>query len=458
MKSLNFTEINIDGLIGPTHHYGGLGVGNIASHSSQQKDSNPRAAALEGLAKMRLLDSLDIPQFHLPPLMRPNWPWLESLGFTGDRADALKRCFDLSPTLLSAATSSAFMWTANAATVAPSCDTHDQRLQLVPANLCCNLHRGQETMDRRDQLRALFAAVPDAIVHEPLPSVYPLRDEGAANHIRVCDRAGLNAVHLFVYGPPSENSGSGFMGRQFMGRQSELASRQVAKALQVMESDLFFVQQTVQAIDAGVFHNDVISMSNGNLLIYHEHAFEQSDTVIASLASRFHRKTNLELKRILVSNGQLSLDEAVKTYLFNSQLISTDPDEMQLICPEQCQESEPCMALIQGWIDDATNPIKRVHFMSLNESMANGGGPACLRLRASLSGSQLQHLNKGFRADAASISELTQLIERWYPSRLTFSDLSRIDFAEHSMHAVAAIWEHVSHFCGHVCVDSDTSR
>jgi len=171
---------------------------------------------------MHLLDSLGIPQFHLPPLMRPNWPWLESLGFTGDRADALKRCFDLSPTLLSAATSSAFMWTANAATVAPSCDTHDQRLQLVPANLCCNLHRGQETMDRRDQLRALFAAVPDAIVHEPLPSVFPLRDEGAANHIRVCDREGLNAVHLFVYGPPSENSGSGFMGRQFMGRQSAL--------------------------------------------------------------------------------------------------------------------------------------------------------------------------------------------------------------------------------------------
>lgn len=201
-------EINIDGMIGPTHHFGGLGVGNIASLASRNQVSSPREAALEGLAKMELVAGMGIPQFYLPPPERPNWCWLESLGFTGDRRDVLRKCFDESPSLLSAAYSSAFMWTANAATVAPSSDTMDSRLHVVPANLCSNLHRGQEAAERRDQLRNMFGSINDAQIHEPLPSVIALRDEGAANHMRHCSRDGKKAIHVFVHGP-SEHGPSG---------------------------------------------------------------------------------------------------------------------------------------------------------------------------------------------------------------------------------------------------------
>ena len=426
-----FTEINIDGMIGPTHHFGGLGVGNIASQASQYRTSNPRAAALEGLAKMQLLVRLGVTQFFLPPLSRPNWTWLEPLGYTGHRGDSLKRCFDRTPELLSAAYSSSFMWTANAATVAPSCDASDFKLHIVPANLCCNLHRGQEAIDRRNQLRELFSGDSDVMVHEPIPSVFPLRDEGAANHIRLCAPDRIHAIHLFVFGPSIECSG-----KRFVGRQSELASRQVAMALQLPESDLVFAQQSVQAIEAGVFHNDVISMSNEDLLIFHEHAFDNCDAVVETIGSQFTKKTGERLRTLQITNRELSIEQAVQTYLFNSQLISTDTGSMELICPEQCNQTASTKRLIEGWINDDSNPIARVHFVKLHESMANGGGPACLRLRVMLNQSQLQSINTEFRADDARIEQLTDLVEQWYPDNVTLSDLSRLDFAEHVSRAI----------------------
>ena len=40
------TEINFDGIIGPSHNYAGLSRGNIASASHAGDVSQPRAAAL----------------------------------------------------------------------------------------------------------------------------------------------------------------------------------------------------------------------------------------------------------------------------------------------------------------------------------------------------------------------------------------------------------------------------
>lgn len=427
-------EINVDGLIGPTHHFGGLGVGNLASHASQHRPSNPRAAALEGLAKMQLLSDLGVPQFYLPPLSRPNWPWLASLGFAGDRADILKRCYEQSPQLLSAAYSSAFMWTANAATVAPACDTLNKRLTLVPANLCCNLHRGQESHARMHQLQDMFRGVSNASVTEPLPSVYPLRDEGAANHMRLCNRQGDLAVHLFVYGPPVENRVGAFIARQ-----SELASRQVAVQLELDRDACCFAQQTPEAIEAGVFHNDVIATSHGGLLIYHELAFADHEKVVADLSQKYQTRTSEFLQSICVSRKELPLDEAVRTYLFNSQIVNSDSESMQLICPVQCKESAQTRSLIDRWISDPTNPIQRVHFMSLGQSMANGGGPACLRLRMMIDESQLEELGHRYRIDEARIARLTTMIEREYPDRFSIEDMTRLDFADHAQTTVEAI-------------------
>lgn len=417
-------EINIDGMIGPTHHFGGLGVGNIASLASRNQVSNPREAAMEGLAKMELVAEMGIPQFYLPPPERPNWRWLESLGFSGDRRDVLRRCFDEAPILLSAAYSSAFMWTANAATVAPSCDTTDSRLHVVPANLCSNLHRGQEATERRDQLRDMFCHLNDAQMHEPLPSLTALRDEGAANHMRLCSRDGQKAIHVFVYGPSNELHST-----RFIARQSELAARRVAGLLQLRDEECVFVQQSTRAIDAGVFHNDVIAMSNGNMMIYHEHAFENSDQVVETIQHRFNAKTSEAFAGIRVSESELSLEEAVRTYLFNSQLLSVDSRAMEMISPSLCSESPAVVALIERWLQDKNNPIDRVRYLSLDQSMKNGGGPACLRLRTMLTTEQVSLLGDRFRVTETRMARLRSEVIQRYPTTLSLSDLARFDFA-----------------------------
>ncbi len=429
-------EINIDGMIGPTHHFGGLGVGNIASHASQNQISNPKEAALEGLAKMELVAGLGVAQYYLPPPTRPNWGWLETIGYYGDRRDVLRRCYDESPRLLSAAYSSAFMWTANAATVAPANDTSDGRLHLVPANLCSNLHRGQEAAERRDQLRQMFRDVPNCNVHEPLPSVWALRDEGAANHMRLCGPDGKKAIHLFVYGQSDESKAA-----KFVARQSEQAARSIARCLGLKDDDCVFVQQTAQAIDAGVFHNDVIAMSNDDVMIYHELAFENSESTIENIKQKFENKTGVNLFCRRVNESELPIAEAVRSYLFNSQLLSVEKEEgdMELICPSNCCDSTAATDLIRGWIQESGNPIRRVRYLPLGQSMKNGGGPACLRLRVMLSPTQLEGVDDRFLVTEERLTNLRTLVNRWYPGSIDPSDLARLDFAEHVTKAAKTI-------------------
>lgn len=433
MTSRNM-EINIDGMIGPTHHFGGLGVGNIASWNSRNQVSNPKEAALEGLAKMELLARMGIEQFYLPPPERPNWRWLESIGFSGDRGDVLRRCFDEAPSLLSAAYSSAFMWTANAATVAPSCDTIDGKLHIVPANLCSNLHRAQEATERRDQLREMFDQLDRVEVHEALPSVVALRDEGAANHMRLCSQDGSKAIHVFVHGPSNEPQTT-----KFNSRQSELAARCVAGCLRLPVEDCVFVQQKPRAIDAGVFHNDVIAMSNGNMMVYHEHAFENSEQVIGMIREKFAAKASEPFISIRVSEKELPLEEAVRTYLFNSQLPSIDVQDMALISPLQCVHSPAASELIDRWVQDKSNPIRKVHYLSLDQSMKNGGGPACLRLRAMLDRQQISKMAIRNRVTDRRIEQLRSIVGMSYSAALPSSDLARLDFAEQAIESVKKI-------------------
>ncbi|MBV8781268.1 MAG: N-succinylarginine dihydrolase, partial [Phycisphaerae bacterium] len=133
-------EYNFDGIVGPTHNYAGLSPGNLASARNKQSVSNPRAAALEGLAKMRLLHDLGVPQAVLPPQERPHVATLHALGFNGSDHQVIKRAFAVDPTLVAACTSASAMWAANAATVSPSADTADHRIHFTAANLCGLLH------------------------------------------------------------------------------------------------------------------------------------------------------------------------------------------------------------------------------------------------------------------------------------------------------------------------------
>src|SRR6476660_2876733 len=182
-------EINFDGIVGPSHNYAGLSLGNLASARNARHVSEPRAAALQGLDKMRANLALGLTQGILLPHPRPNRLWLAELGTDIDDAE---------PALAANAMSASSMWTANAATVSPAADTADGRCHLTPANLVTMPHRAQEWPDTDRQLALAFADTAAFSLHDAVPP--RVGDEGAANHMLLCESHGEPGVEVFVYG------------------------------------------------------------------------------------------------------------------------------------------------------------------------------------------------------------------------------------------------------------------
>ena len=434
-------EVNFDGLVGPTHHFGGLGVGNVASQTNRARVSRPRDAALEGLEKAWLIAQLGVPQVLLPPLVRPNRELFRSLGFCGSLSSQLKAAYETDPQWLSAAMSASAMWSANAATVSPATDTTDGRLHITPANLISSLHRAQEASERAEMFRTLWNGCDDIIVHDPLPAIVPLRDEGAANHLRLCDAAGEQGIEIFVSGDDE----SGSIGtRRFMVRQTWATGRSIARTHQLKQECVFQLQQSAAAIDAGVFHNDVISTAHEHLWFMHEVAFEDVDASLGQIEAAFLRQTGRNLRIIVVGSDELPLPVAVQTYLFNSQIITLpkadarEPSRFHWIAPQQCEKTLETNQLLQRWQKDRELSLEKVHYVSLQESMANGGGPACLRLRISLNREQLAALPPRIFLDAEQYHRVHDWIVKWYPEQLALSDLADATLVEHLQQAVLA--------------------
>ncbi len=444
-------EINIDGLVGPTHHFGGLGVGNVASREHQNNLSHPKQAALEGLKKSWLVASLGPPQYVFIPPVRPRLDLLSEIGFRGTVQEQLAATQSAAPRALSAAFSSAFMWMANAATFTPCSDSADGRLHCTPANLTSSWHRASEAAERAPQFESLLDGLENKQIHSPLPSIVPLRDEGAANHMRLCDRAGHIGFNLFVYGADEDREDS-VMPNRFLPRHTRAASQAIARLHQLPSERTFFLQQHPSAIDAGVFHNDVIATSCDHLLLHHELAFLHGELELSRLESQFEQACGQPLQRIVIRSVELPLVDAVRSYLFNSQLVrrnafsvkASEPPSYALICPHHCEEVPPAAKLVAGWLADPQVPIDEVHFVRLSESMANGGGPACLRLRMMLPPEAVQRLSFKYRLTTELFDRLAEAIEKWYPKSLSISDLGNGDFVselkqiDSVLHAIVA--------------------
>jgi succinylarginine dihydrolase len=381
-------EINFDGIVGPSHNYAGLSLGNIASASHKGNASYPRAAALQGIAKMRGNMERGLAQGFLLPLPRPNFGLLRDLA-VGD---------DTNPALVAAAWSASSMWTANAATVSPAPDTGDGRCHLTPANLVTMLHRGQEWRDTQAQLKIAFGDQRHFAVHDAVPSSFG--DEGAANHMRFCDSHDAPGVEVFVFGRP---------GGRFPARQHEQASRAVARLHGLEPRRCVFIEQNPAAIEAGAFHNDVVAVANEKVLFTHDQAFADQIDAYEAIRAVFP-----DLHVVEVPESQVSLEEAIRTYLFNAQLVTLPTGEMALVVPSECQES----ASVWSWCERmlaSNGPIRHVIPVDVRQSMANGGGPACLRLRVVADPATV---DARFLLDEAKAERIEAVIAQMWPETI----------------------------------------
>ena len=411
-------EINFDGIPGPTHNYAGLAHGNLAAERHAQQVANPRDAALQGLAKMRALAAHGFAQAVLPPHERPFVPALRAQGFEGTDAQVLARAAHEAPRMLAACSSAAAMWVANAATVSPSADTADGRVHLTPANLVAHFHRSIEATTTSRVMRAIFADSRRFVVHDPLPAAPQLGDEGAANHTRFTVADDAPGVEFFVYGRSAYGASAGGP-RQYPARQTQEASAAIVRRHVLDPARTVFAQQHPDAIDAGVFHNDVIAVGHGTVLFCHERAWVDTPAVLEQLAAR----VGSAFQPIVVGASEIGVDDAVSTYLFNSQLLTRADGRLLLIAPAEVREN----TRVARYVDELlarNGPIAEVITFDLRQSMRNGGGPACLRLRVALTTEERAAIASRVFLDPALAADLEAWIRRNYRDRLAQDDLA----------------------------------
>ncbi|PEQ12719.1 succinylarginine dihydrolase [Novosphingobium sp. PC22D] len=390
------SEINFDGIVGPSHNYAGLSLGNLASTRNMGAVSRPRDAALQGLAKMRANLERGLPQGWFMPLPRPDARWLAALGTDMAHADARLRY---------GAMSASSMWAANAATVSPAPDTADGLCHLTVANLVTMPHRSHEWPDTLAQVRLAFANRAAFAVHVPVPP--PFGDEGAANHMRLCAGHDAPGIEVFVYGES---------GGPFPARQHRVASESVARLHGLDPARTVFAQQSAEAIAAGAFHNDVVAVANERVLFAHELAFADKDGLYAQLRDKLP-----EIEIVEVPDSAVPLGDAITSYLFNAQLVSLPSGEQALVLPGEARETSSVWSWLEGHVA-GNGPIRHLFVHDLRESMANGGGPACLRLRVVADPATV---DPRFLASEARIAQVEAVVRAHWPEEIAPDDLAR---------------------------------
>jgi len=404
-------EINFDGIVGPSHNYAGLSLGNVASMSHGGQVSKPRAAALQGVDKMRANLALGLAQGIFLPHPRPNRRWLEALGTDIQSADAA---------LAANAMSASAMWAANAATVSPAPDAGDGRCHLTVANLKTMAHRSHEWPSTLAQLRLAFADDAFAI-HDPVPPAFG--DEGAANHMRLAPAHGEPGVEIFVYGV----SGGAFPARQLFE-----ASKAIARLHRLDPERTIFAQQSEEAIAAGAFHNDVVAVANERVLFAHEFAFADKANLVAQC-----ERLLPEFEYVEVPAADVPLEDAIRSYLFNAQLVTPPDGQMILVAPMECRETPSVWRWIERHVA-GNGPIRRIELVDVRESMANGGGPACLRLRVVADPGMI---DPRFLVDEAKLDAIADVIRRHWPEQIHHSDLQQPALIGQIENARAALLE-----------------
>jgi succinylarginine dihydrolase len=265
-------------------------------------------------------------------------------------------------------------------------------------------HRSHEWTATLAQLRVAFAD-PAFSVHGPVPPAFG--DEGAANHMRLTSRHDQPGVEVFVYG---------VSGGPFPARQHIEAFRAIARRHRLEPERTLFVQQSEEAIAAGAFHNDVVAVANERVLFAHELAFAEKDRFLSELGARFP-----DLDYVEVPAAEVSLADAIKSYLFNAQLVTPPDGRTTLIVPEEARETPAVWSWLQRHLA-GNGAIRDVRVVDVRQSMANGGGPACLRLRVVCDPATV---DARFLVDEAKLDRLSEVIARTWPEQIAVEELGR---------------------------------
>jgi succinylarginine dihydrolase len=187
------------------------------------------------------------------------------------------------------------------------------------------------------------------------------------------------------------------------------ASRAIARFHRLDPERTLFVCQSEEAIAAGAFHNDVVAVANETVLLTHELAFENRPDFYASL-----RRLLPEVQILEVPASAVSLHDAIRSYLFNAQLVTLPEGGMGLILPEEARETPS----VWSWLEEmvaGNGPIRKLFVVDVRQSMANGGGPACLRLRVVADPAKV---DPRFMVDEAKLDAIAAVISEEWPERI----------------------------------------
>ena len=288
-----------------------------------------------------------------------------------------------------------------------------------PANLVTMPHRAQEWQDTQAQLAIAFGDEEHFTIHDAVLPAFG--DEGAANHMRFCEGHGAPGVEAFVWGR---------QGGKFPARQHEQASRAIARLHGLDPDKCVFIEQNPEAIEAGAFHNDVVSVANERVLFTHERAFADQKGAYEAIRAAFPA-----LEVVEVPESAVSLEEAIRTYLFNAQLLTLPSGEMALVVPSECQESASVWAYCESMLA-GNGPIRKVIPVDVRQSMANGGGPACLRLRVVADPATV---DPRFMLDDAKADRIEAVIAEMWPETIDPADIGTEKLAHRVIEAREAL-------------------
>jgi succinylarginine dihydrolase len=370
---------------------------------------------------MKALHDAGFKQGVLAPHERPSVAALRQLGFAGTDAQVIAQAAKEAPAILAACSSASTMWTANAATVSPSADTADGRVHFTPANLNNKFHRSIEHPTTGRILQAMFADAACFAHHPALPAQMHFGDEGAANHTRFCAEYDRPGVEFFVFGQAAFDARYPKPAR-FPARQTLEASQAIARLHGLKSEQVVYAQQDPNTIDKGVFHNDVISVGNRNVLFHHQYSFVDQAAVLAELDRKL-AAVGGKFVAVEVPEAEVTVEQAVRSYLFNSQLLSKPDGKLIIVVPEESRHIEPVWTYLQKLVASG-GPIDEVRVFDLKQSMQNGGGPACLRLRVALTERELAAVNPAVMMNDTLFAKLNTWVDKHYRDRLTADDLA----------------------------------